>query len=332
MATKPNRHVKYKNASTSTASRRRATTSPADSDDVANVYKHICKVEYSHTIDRGVLHQLRLGVLRIDVDLCSVHELQIFKGFFSRLPKIGQLCIAKNQVPTTALKQCPKRPNVVYGSTATYQIKQSRINALKKAIQGTLHLVCRLLSTPRQCRLVSLALPGMHLTEATVSNFESAFKACTTLREIDFRDQDLSRPTVAERVIRAIASSSTVQAVCLKRCKLGSRSARYVGHLLRKNNERREQLIWKGELRGEAVSKQAIRLQGLMVLDVSSNNFGPDGTQEILEVLENDRWMVGLNLACREENDPKTLKHFRRCFKVNRESPSSCELMCPHGL
>lgn len=291
------------------------------SDDVSQVYRHVCKVEYSHAVDRGVLHQLQAGVLRIDIDACTVHELQVFKGFFSRLPRLQQLCVARGQVALKTEPAVSSRPNSAYGTSTTVRIRQNRINAVKKATQGILHLVGKLLKTPRHCRLVSLALPGLHLTEATIVHFEEAFKACSTLRELDFREQDLSRPSTAERMFRAITASSTVQAVCLRGCKIGPRSARYLGHVLRANNERRDQLIWKGELRGEAVSKKAIRLQGLVVLDVSQNELGSEGMSELLDVLENDRWMAALNLAANGDMAESTIhEHWDRCFKINRAS------------
>jgi hypothetical protein len=294
-----------------------------DDEDLPSVYKQVCKVEYSHSVDRGVLHQLDTGVLRIDVDAFSVHELQVFKGFFSHLPRLRQLCVAHGQVALKHEPELPSRPGVIYGSSAVAGIQHTRANAVKKATQGILQLVCKLLRTPRHCKLVSLALPGMNLTDATIANLEESFRACSTLRELDFREQDLSRPSVAERMLRAVKASATVQAVCLRSCGIGTRSARFLGQLLRSNNERRDELIWKGGLRGEDASKQAIRLQGLVVLDVSDNDLGAEGVAEILEVLENDRWMAAINLAGNNGSDggaawDSTLAQAARCFKINR--------------
>jgi hypothetical protein len=299
-----------------------------DDEDLPSVYKQVCKVEYSHSVDRGVLYQLDSGVLRIDVDAHSVHELQVFKGFFSHLPRLRQLCVAQGQIALKNEPDLPTRPGVIYGSSAVAGIQHTRANAVKKATQGILHLVCKLLRTPRHCKLVSLALPGMNLTDATIDNLEESFRACSTLRELDFREQDLSRSSVAERIICAVTASATVQSVCLRSCGIGSRSARFLGHLLRSNNERRDELIWKGELRGEDASKQAIRLQGLVVLDASDNELGVEGVAEILEVLENDRWMAAINLAGNYGTgnggaSKSTLELAVRCFKINRTCTAS---------
>jgi hypothetical protein len=110
------------------------------------------------------------------------------------------------------------------------------------------------------------------------------------------------------------------QAVCLKRCGLNPRSARFVARTLRANNERRDQLIWRGELRSEVVSKLAVRLQGLLVLDLSENELADSGVAEVLDALENDRWMVAVNLArngCTVNLEtPATVD---KCFEINRE-------------
>ncbi len=80
-----------------------------------------------------------------------------------------------------------------------------------RLFQGILHLLCRLLSNPRHCRLVSLALPGMHLSAAATAALEEALRACGTLRELDLRCHDLSRPPTADAVLRAVAASSSLQ-------------------------------------------------------------------------------------------------------------------------
>jgi len=302
-----------------TARSRRAQNNQNVADVLANSFKHVCKVEYNHAVDRDILYQLRMGVLRIDVDACTVHELQIFKGFFSRLPRIQQLCVAKGQVPMKPEHPIP-RPTYrsLRGSRESTNIRQTRANAVKKASQGILHLIAKLLRTPRHCQLVSLALPGLTLTESTIASFEEGFRACNSLRELDLREQDLSRPSVAERVLRAVTASSSVQALCIKRCRITSRSARYIAYVLRANNERRDQLIWKGELRGEPVSKKAIRQHGLLVLDASENQLQYEGVREVLDVLENDQWMIGLNIANNGDvSDAITRERFASCFKVN---------------
>ena len=294
------------------------TMQTSEPESIINIYRHVCKVEYDHPIDKGILHQLQHGVLRIDVDVCTVHELQIFKSFFSRFPHLRALCVARNQAAAQSAKKSQK--NKVYGSVANARIRQSRVNALKKAAQGTLGLVCKLLSTPRHCRLLSLALPGMHLTDYTASRLEEGLKACNTLRELDFRGQDLGRSSMAESVLRAVSASGSLQAVCLKGCRINARSARYIVHLLRKNNERRDQLTWRGELRSEVVSKQAVRLQGLLVLDVSDNDLRDEGVLELVSVLENDRWVAAVNFEGNGTvEDTMTEQRLNECFDINRE-------------
>lgn len=194
-------------------------------DDLEEVYTHVSIAEYNHAIDRGVLQQLRAKVLRLDVDACSTHELQIFKGFFAKLPRLKQLCIAKNQTDCNEkIKNNHKRQSgKAFGSSATIRRQQNHMNSHKKAIHGIFALLCKLMRTPRQCQLVSLALPGMQLSARAISNLEDALRDCSTLRELDLRGHDLSRESTAESMLRAITASESLQAISLKQCALTHR-------------------------------------------------------------------------------------------------------------
>jgi hypothetical protein len=98
-------------------------------------------------------------------------------------------------------------------------------------------------------------------------------------------------------------TGTTARCVRVVDCGIGDAGGALLGGIIRSHGARRDEMVWANNLRGsvdapsEKTSDVSVWSAGALVLDFSGNSLSDQSAVAIAAALQNDTWLIGLNLA-----------------------------------